>query len=227
MSQQLHQALIEILAMGYYKNQHARSGSTDHGHEAAVAQRIDRAGFTEFKRDQFPKLTKSILKRWSETGDLTDLIAVTEELPLGSYILQPAGTQGFPDLLIRDFTDRFIAMECKSGKNGLCPMWNDSVPKPHAVYVLSSGLADATTVFLGRDVIGSATYELMNQQEKEITAVVKKYNSLMSDADQFQRGWIQKSRKQHFQGGGSTKTNYFTHRDRKNCEKNVMEFVKQ
>lgn len=227
MSKQLHAALTDILKMPYFKNEHARSGGAVFGHEEAVAERVKSAGFTEVSKSQFPKLTKGVLRTWAETGDETKLSAILEKLPKGSYILQPAGTQGFPDILVKDFSGSYVALECKSGKNGLCPMWNDNVPKPNAIYILSSGITNETTAFLGRDVISQSTYDLMAKQEAEIAAIVKKYAKLMDQADVFKRGWIQKSRKQHFQSGGAKKTNYFTHSDRKSCEKNVLDFAEQ
>ena len=227
MSKQLHAALKDILSMPYFKNEHAQSGGATFGHEEAVAERVKKAGFTEVKKSTYPKLTKGLLKKWAETGDKTELEKVLAFLPNGSYILQPAGTQGFPDVLVKDFSGVYVALECKSGQNGLCPMWNDNVPKQDAIYILSSGIANATTLFLGKDVISQSTYDLMAQQEAEIAAIVKKYNLLMDKADQFKRGWIQKSRKQHFQGGGKAKTNYFTHPDRNKCEKNALEFAEK
>jgi hypothetical protein len=224
MSKQLHTALTQMLKMGYYANQNARSGGADYGHEHAVAQVLKTTGFTEVDRALFPKMTKGLLKKWSN-GDATataKLTQMTATLPPGRIIVQPAGSQGFPDILVKDFGSRLIALECKSGKNGLCPMWNDNVPRQNALYVLSSGLADATTVFLGSDVITQGTYDLMTQQEAEIAAIVQKYGALMSQADTYKRGWVQKSRKQHFQGGGADLTNYFTHSDRQRCEQSAL-----
>jgi hypothetical protein len=219
--------MTEILAMPYFKNQNARSGGANYGHEYELAERIKAAGFVEHPKSAYPKVTKSLLKKWAEDGDDTALRAATAGLPVGTYILQPAGTQGFPDVLVKDFNDRFVAVEGKSGQNGLCPMWNDNLPKPNAIYVLSSGAVNATTVFLGKDVITDAEQKLMDLQEAEVAKVVKLYNAKMAAIDVHKRGWLQKSRKQHFQGGGNTKTNYFTHQSRTQCEQNAMEYAKQ
>jgi hypothetical protein len=227
MSKQFHQALKTILDMPYYKNDQARSGATDAGHEQAVADRVESAGFTAVSKAQHPKLTKSLLRRWAEGGSDQDLRRATEGMPPGSFIVQPAGSQGFPDILVRDFNDRFIALECKSGKNGQCPMWNDNTPKPMAIYVLSSGVQNSTTVFMGRDVITAEEQSLMDELQTKLTAIVKEYAVKLTKVDRFNRGWIQKARKQHFQGGGSEKTNYFTHSQRSICEKNALDYAQQ
>jgi hypothetical protein len=224
MSTQFHTAVKSILEMPYFKNEHARSGGAVFGHEAAVAEKIKAAGFSEVDKQLYPKLTKSLLKKWAENGNDQDLRAATAGLPDGSYILQPAGSQGFPDILVKDYGNRFVAVECKSGKDGVCPMWNDNLPKPETVYVLSSGKMNQTTVFMGRDVITPEEQQLMDEQEAEIAKIVKEYNKKMSAIDKFGRGWVQKSRKQHFQGGGKAKTNYFTHATRSQCEQNALDF---
>jgi len=225
MSTQLYEAVKAILAMPYYKNDNARSGQTVAGHEAAVGFRVKEAGFTEVSKSAYPKLSKSILRKWAKTGDAGQLEKVLSTLPNGSYILQPAGTQGFPDLLVKDFSGKYLALECKSSKDPY-PMWNDNIPQQQAIYILSCAPPlNQTTVFLGADVIDIEMYDVMSQLEKEVQEVYKKYTSLFEQADKFNRGFIQKSRKQHFQSGGGVKTNYFTHADRTKCEQNVLNFA--
>jgi hypothetical protein len=227
MAYELHLALHSILAMPYFKNENARSSGAVYGHEDAVASKIREAGFSEEDKTSYPKLTKGLLKKWAESNNDTDLRKATVGMPAGTFILQPAGTQGFPDVLVKDFTDRFVSIECKSGKNGVCPMWNDNLPKPNTIYVLASGARNETTIFIGKDVITPEEQVLMNEQEAEIAKIVKKYNSKMNAIDMFNRGFLQKSRRQHFQAGGNVKTNYFTHASRKQCETNALEFAKQ
>lgn len=226
MSIELHTTISNVLKMPYWANQNARSGGGHHGHEDAVADEF-RKFFNEESRTNYPGLNKSMLKKWAQTCDDSELCAVAGKMPNGSFILQPAGSQGFPDILVRDFNGRFIAVECKSGKNGLTPMWNDNLPMDETIYILSSGKAQATTVFMGRDVITQAERDLIKKQEEEIAAIVKKYKGLMSSVPNRNRGFIQKSRKQHFQDGGNAKTNYFDHVDRQLCESNTLDYAKQ
>lgn len=225
MSTQFHSAMTAILAMPYFKNETAKSGGAIYGHEAAVAERIKAAGFVEINKSQYPGLKKGLLKKWAESGDVTDLRKVTQGMPVGSYVLQPAGSQGFPDVLVLDFDDRFIAVECKSGKSGLCPMWNDNLPKPDTIYVLSSGQRNETTVFLGRDVISEEEYNTQISFWKEQKQLETKYRAIMKPLDKFSRGWDIKGRPQNFQAGGDKKVNYFTHTSRKQCETNVLNFA--
>jgi hypothetical protein len=227
MSTQLHTAISSILAMPYFKNDHACSGSHVHGHEDAVAEKIKASGFTEEQRTNYPKLSKSVLSEWAKSGETTELETILAKMPDSSYIVQPAGSQGFPDILVKDVGGRYVAIECKSGKNGVCPMWNDNTPKPLAIYVLSSGAEDATTIFMGKDVITPEEQALMDELEEKLSKVVKTYTNKLKAIDTFKRGWIQKARKQHFQGGGKDKTNYFTHTSRQQCENNALNYAKQ
>jgi hypothetical protein len=64
----------------------------------------------------------------------------------------------------------------------------------------------------------------MDQLERDLTATVKKYKLLVDAEDSFNRGWIQKARKQHFQAGGGDKTNYFTHKQRAYCEQRALDY---
>jgi hypothetical protein len=226
MSQQLHTAVSEILKMPYYKNEQARSGGATYGHEEAVGIRIRAAGFTEVDKALFPGITKSMLKKFAQDGDDTKLRQVTQGLAPGSYILQPAGSQGFPDVLVLDFNNRFVCVECKSGK-GVCPMWNDSLPHPNTIYVFATKSRDETTVFMGRDVISIEELECRDQFVAELKQLIIKYKTIMPAFDFFKRGWLLKARQQFFQEGGGAKTNYFTHPQRKSCELLALDFARQ
>jgi hypothetical protein len=226
MSDQLHRAMQKVLAMPYHQNHRARSGSYAAGHEAAVADVLNQEGFTEVSSDQFPGLTKSLIRGWLESDQDTDLQRVTQALLPGSYVLQPAGSQSFPDILLRDHTGQYFALECKSCRDKVCPMWNDSLPYSRAIYILSSGKLNETTVFLGCDVIDPQIIQNQRNMMTELQAVVEKYRKLNALVDVHNRGWDTKFRPQNFQNGGAARTNYFAHAQRSQCEQNVLEFCR-
>ena len=143
-------------------------------------------------------------------------------MPVGSYIVQPAGSQGFPDILVRDHNDRFIALECKSGQGVDAPMWNDNAPKPNAIYILASGSRNETTVFIGKDVFSSPEQIRINKLIEDWNALTKICKADLLAMDSSNRGFWCNARPQYNQYGGAVKTNYFTHANRKTCETNAL-----
>ena len=226
MSTQLRKTFKLIRAMLYYKNDHAQSGTTKHAHEHAVAVAFQQAGFTEEQKSTYPKLTSKILKPWAKGGSDADLRDATKGMPNGSFIIQPAGSQGFPDILIKDFCGRYVAVECKSAK-GTCPVWNDNVPRETSIYIFCSESVNETTIFMGRDVITPAMYDAMEKVKDATEAFFKTQNHILAAADGFGRGWGLRPRWQHCQGGGGKKTNYFTHPDRAKCEQNALDYANE
>lgn len=221
MSTQLHEAMIDIIKMPYYKNQHHQSGNVKFGHENAIKDVLIRHNFNHY---QSTKVKQEILKDWTETGNDKNLRKAVLYLKPGDFILQPGGSQSFPDLLVYDYTDRFIALECKSGK-GVCPTWNDNTPKPNGIYIFSSNKYNATTVFLGQDVISDQERLLFQQQRDEYEKISKKYKSLLGKQDKFNRGWKLNARPKYSQYGGESKVDYFMHPSKILCETNVLNFA--
>ena len=226
MSNHLHTAMLAILAMPYHKNEHAKSGEVKNGHEIAVAQKLLEAGFEEVPNTKY-RISKTIIKNWIKTKDDSQLRKATVGLTAGSYIVQPAGTQSYPDILVKDFNDRYICIECKSGKGDGAPMWNDSLPRLEGIYVLASEKRNATTLALGKDIITQDLIDSAEQMIIELKQVVEKYKNTNKEMDRFKRGWSIKFRPQNFQGGEKTMSSYFEHPDRVQCEQNVLKFAEE
>lgn len=227
MSVQLHSAMVDMLAMPYFKNEAAKSAGAEYGHEDAVATRLVVAGFKAVEKSAFPKLRQAMLKKWAASGDATELEAAMTDMPAGTFILQPAGSNSFPDILVKDFGGRLVTIECKSVSDGYTPMWNDNLPKPNTLYVLSSGRRNETTLFMGRDVISDEIIANQAAMISELKAIVDKYRELNQAADTHARGWDVKFRPQSFQTGSAILTNYFTHADRSRCEENALQYAAQ
>ena len=226
MSTQLKAAGELILQMGYYKNDNARSGDYNPGHEDAVAVVLSECGFQGFVQPDFPQLQRKHLKEWWDNEFGNQLDDILSDMPCGSYILQPGGSQSFPDILVKDFDGKTVAIECKSSKS-THPMWNDSTPKLGAVYIMSSAKVNATTMFMGEDVITKETISYFNEAVAQMNAIAATFNDLAKEADEFMSGFIVTCRKQFFQAGGGAKTNYFTHVARDRREGNVLNLLGQ
>jgi len=224
MCKKLAEAGVDILAMGYYKNENARSGEFKPGHENAVAYVLEQNGFQCFTQKDVPQLKKGHLKEWWENGFGDDLDELLADLPKGCFVLQPGGSQSFPDIIVKDFEGRWVALECKSGKD-YCPMWNDNTPKPGAAYIMSSGKLNETTMFMGDDVITPEQQKIINEGIEQLAKLAESISDKVKELDEHNRGFILSSRRQFFQQGGKEKTNYFTHSDRKDCEQKVLEFL--
>lgn len=261
MSTQLHQAMQDIIAMPYYKNDSQRSGKVSKGHEDAIALRLIAAGFIEVKThhqdktSNIPKLLKEVMNEWIATDlDPNFLLEKTDKeykrvkdanktrrfknMPLGSFIAQPCGSNSFPDFLIRDFDGRFLVLEAKSGKKQegkdqkddattAAPMWNDNLPKHGAIYVYSNEKNNKTTVALGEDLIDKEVIEIRKEMDQKNALLIESYNAKIRAADKKRRGWILDYRPQNFQGGGMEFTDWFNHVDRTKCETNVLAFALQ
>lgn len=224
MSIQLDTAIRAILQMPYYKNDHAQTGGGKHQHEKKVAARLRDAGFKEQKK-KIADLGRKMIKEWAITGDVESINKVLGDLKNGSFIIQPAGSQGFPDIIVKDFCGRFVCIECKSTE-GVKPMWNDNLPKQDAIYIFSSEKTNATTCFLGKDVISDAAHDLYMRQIEQYKMIDAQFKPFWDSLDEeFNRGFFLRYRPQVNQGGKKAKTNYFEHQFKTQAEQNVLEFA--
>ena len=242
MSKQLHSAMRSILKMPYFKNDAARSGSTDNGHEESIAARLVAAGFTRMSKNQVPALTKEVAGEWIASGfePMTFLLERTgrelkrnpertkrfKSMPKGSFICQPGGSHSFPDTIIRDFDGRFIAIEAKSSENATSPMWNDSLPRAGAIYIWSTLKSNRTTFAMGQDLIDDEITMLRKEINEKVAKLREEYSSMVELADRKKRGYKLSFRPQNFQEGGGNISDWIAHPDCKQCEINVLEFAK-
>jgi hypothetical protein len=175
----------------------------------------------------YPELKAQVFKNWAMTGDGSEVhaICVACDMPLGSVILQPAGSQSWPDMLMLNHDGRVIPIEAKSVEKDGPPMWNDNVPKTVGLYILSSGSLNSTTMFLGKDVISDNAIRVRAILTAALKTVVDSFRPWVHILDGNNRGWFFTFRPQSFQQGGADVTNYFTHTDRSRCEQNALEFA--
>jgi hypothetical protein len=246
MSTQLHTFFINVLEMPHYANQNAGSGVKHNSHEDALAAELVKVGFVYIpqegtrltrptkknpngriaKTKTFPKLSRDSLKAAiASTNRQVEISKLVPGMKHGQFIQQPAGSQSFPDFLIRDFSGTFVVIEAKSG-NGVVPAWNDSLVKHDAIYIFSSGKENQTTISLGQDVLDIRREKILSEAHENIRKIVEETNKLLQQTpDEFNRGFNYNVRPKFEQGGGKDKVNWFKHRDRQKCEDNVLAFA--
>ena len=115
-------------------------------------------------------------------------------------------------------------IECKSG-NSPTPVYNSAYPKKQYIYIFCCKKYDATTVYLGGDIVTENTSKLYEEMKAEISLIEEKYSSLLKESDVNSRGLGYYNREMYIQEGGKEKTDYFKHAQREACEKKVLEFV--
>jgi hypothetical protein len=239
MSKQLHIVISNCLKLTGIKNEHSRSGDREDIHEYAISDILDQAGFTKViqqsmgqTRNGTPKKllkfkdlkTSSIKKALQSNDPQAALLKLVPDLAPGSYICQPCSGQHFPDFLVRDFDGRIILIEAKSG-NGVCPTWNDNLPKKDAIYIFTSTGKEDSTIFLGQDVLPLEVGKLLTEFHAKQQAEADQFNSELEKLDITRRGFERYVRPKFIQGGGDDKVNYFKHTDRAKCEKNALDFA--
>lgn len=114
------------------------------------------------------------------------------------YEPQPNGSQAFPDFYL---PDQDLNLECKSTAN-YAPMWNCSLPRPDALYILCSKKLNKTNMFFGKYVISEKDYnELM-----EVNKFIKKY---IKDKQDKKKKFFNYGRLAFQNQGGNYKKMYF------------------
>ena len=145
------------------------------------------------------------------------------------YVYQPNGSQAFPDFEIPSRWGT-IKLECKPSQ-GAAPMYNSGRPHADGLYIFTSknslpkvkGIED-TTIFFGDDVLTLEKREIYDRMLLEMKDVLLRYQAKPEWQDS--RGFDFYLREMYTQSGGAEYTNYFTHKDRKQCEQNVFNFFK-
>lgn len=146
-------------------------------------------------------------------------------MPGMTYMKHPCGSQSSPDFLVKLEEGVLFGLECKSSKTTTCPMFNSGGVKEQLIYIYCSKVTNETTLFKGGDILTEAQKNVIDELIIKQKELEKEYNSKLKRIDVNKRGVYVYSRPMICQEGGNAYTNYFTHQDKENCEKNVLKFV--
>ena len=194
------------------KMEFAAGGYQHSDHENETENILQKNGF---KKSSLKKITKKQRDKALAGGD----IPLLRE---GEYIAQPTNKNDSPDFIVR-YKGKLYFLECKSSK-GLQPTYNGGRPKERYIYIFTSRNVNKTTIYYGRDVLNNEVRDLYDEfllKNKENYKVFKSKLSLVDNS----RGFDYYERHMYTQSGGAEFTDYFTHKDRKLCETNVLNSI--
>lgn len=155
------------------------------------SEEFERLFEQELIKQGYQSLDKSLAKPFKK------MILASEE-PIANttgicgYIDQPFNTQSFPDFLIFE-EKQIFPIECKSSNKNDIPVWNNSLPKQYAIYLMMAfsnkvNLRE-TLCFKGNDVI---TLDLQKELENELKLSQNSINEkqkTLRKLDIYEHGW--------------------------------------
>ena len=209
MKPNLHAFLEDALKMEF-----AAGGYQQSDHEEGVENLLKKNGF---KKSNLKKISKNQRDNALAGGD----IPLLKE---GEYIAQPTGKNDSPDFIVR-YKGKLYFIECKSSQEPH-PTYNGGRPKEEYIYIFSSGKVNQTTIFYGKDVLNDQVRHLYDELLRKNEENYKWFKAQLASVDN-NRGFEYYERHMYTQSGGAEFTNYFTHKDRKICEENVLQSISQ
>ena len=205
--------------------------------EDRIEASLKRNGFNRINKDDknIKLILNSIKNRIldKKSNDIIDNTYYKDDKSLGNcFICQPYGSQDFPDFLI--FTNKkIISIEVKySGSKSSKPMWNSNLPKANAIYIFGSYGKEDVTFFLGSDVLPMSEREELINFFDEIKKLENNFRKKLKEkaknnTNEFNRGfdvWIKRAYQQDKIINNDAEVDYFSHKNRIDCENNVIRF---
>lgn len=207
-------ALKEFITMPYYKNATAATK-----HEEEISKVLCKHGFIKWIAGK--KLNRKETMKWVTQPELC------KEMPAGSYIEQPFGTQNSPDYIVKIHEGFILPIEAKSSETSYSPTYNSGGVKQEYLYVFCSKKTDATTIFMGNSIITETQQRLIDEHIQRQRIADEELNKMLSEKDTLNRGIAYYTRPMIIQQGGKLKTDYFSHLARKNTEESTIQYVSE
>lgn len=210
-----------IIQMPYYKNYAAVSGIPHNinNQEQAIADIFIKYGLTEYT--EFSSNKKTIKEIIENPKNI-----IGKKIPSLSFIFQPCGKNDSPDFLVKLHDGVILGIECKTTtKSIMKPMYNSGGIKQKYIYIFSNEKINKTTMYMGRDIITLEQQQLLDELIEKQRELEREYNGKLREADILNRGVSYYTRPMIEQSGLAHKTNYFTHCNREQTEKNVYNYI--
>ena len=211
--------LKAIIEMPYYKNGAAISGAVHNiaCHEDALSLELQKHGL---KKTKIPNENKrdEILK-FNENPELACC------LPSGSFVEQPCGTHNSPDFIVKVSDKLVVFIEAKSSKSTF-PLYNSGGVKQDYLYVFCSEKTNKTTIYKGSSIINNEQQRLIDEHIEKCRKADEELNLKLKEHDTNHRGICYYTRPMINQAGGKSFTDYFDHKNKKQCEIEALNWIK-
>ena len=197
--------------------------------EDRLSAKLNRIGFSRLPiddsvRESLQKTKSVVLDTYSESSMHNPFPDFRQH-----FILQPYGSQNYPDFLVLD-GDSVIYIEVKFSSRGQPnPVWNSGLPRPNGIYIFGkAGIRRDLTFFRGHDVVSSEDAKKLHNFFVELKARQVGFNQMEMSKQPY--GFAVYVRKAFEQKTGFNKnaiTDFFTNHDRKKLEDGVIEYLSQ
>ena len=148
--------------------------ATGKNFEERIAHTIDRLGYLRIMPTDLPTLRdiKEQVKLTINAGFVNNATDYQRH-----YIVQPFGSQDYPDFLIMD-GEKIISIEAKYSQISQSkPMWNSGLPRLNGIYIFgASGLADIT-FFRGGDILTADEIGKLHQFFADLKTSQNQFNT--------------------------------------------------
>lgn len=193
--------------------------------EDRLKVKLDEIGFNRVMKEDINKIVFAELKKLvQDDQSLTEIDNPTNYTR--HYLVQPFGSQNYPDFLVFD-ENRVVSIESKySKKSEGKPMWNSGLPRPGGIYIFGAYGRGDVTFFRGCDVVSPSEsrkfIEFFNRQQQ----AQEEFNEQNMQGQKYGFvAYVRKAFDQNLRYNEEAVTNFFTNERRAELERSVIEYT--
>lgn len=204
--------------------EHYSGGYKGKDFEERIASALTKLGYvtlirSEIDEEKFVSLKDKVLEK-QHPDDIANPFQQFNK----HFIVQPYGTQNYPDFLVLD-DRRVISIEVKfSDGVQKRPVWNSGLPRPNGIYVFAARKQRDLTFFKGSDVLSVGEVEqLHNFFDMHLREYQKQFNKdHMSEQEYGFAAYVRKTFEQKRTYNPHAILDFFTNPNREQLEKAVI-----
>lgn len=196
--------------------------------EGKIEERLRKIGYSKLSESGIKDsgINMGGLNKVSQEINRSDLLA-NETGHENWFIVQPSGSQNYPDFMVFDKTT-IKCIETKYSKNKQRkPVWNSGLPRPNGIYVFASyGIKDIT-FFMGRDIVSADDIEKLHGFFDELKEKQDCFNfKEMANQPYGFTAYNRKAFDQQKKVNKNAIIDYFDNPNREDLEESVIDYVK-